>query len=241
VPVNTASPIQLARVSYGHEDRNSSISRRATIALLAAIPLWLLACANDEASLGKRLTWSETVQVSLTERLVLNREMTFTVSHPWGEETGGIDQVLESKLAIENPGQDLANLDTIRLTPILLARDSSNRELVLVATTDSCVAWAMNGKPSPAYWAFRMRSGVWYLTEVPPSFFGRPSNLLVDIRPSDEGVLAEKEVDWRKSQASASARIPARFGTVRADGVITNCDRTDAGTAESDFVHMGKQ
>jgi len=75
---------------------------------------------------------------------------------------------------------DRAHLPTLRhgLMALLLYRDQTTDEWVVVATTTTCRVWQLRGQPSPNYWEFRLRDQEWQETPLSEASFGRSVNLL---------------------------------------------------------------
>ncbi len=206
-------------------------------AFLAIVPLILLACGNTSGS-ARELAWTEQVEISPGEHVSVERHVRFTVSRTWGEKTSGIDQILESKIVVRHEGSALTSFDAMRMLPLLLTKDPANKELLLVVSTDDCLTWARNDKPDPAYWTFRLHGDKWYRSELPRSVVGHASNLLTDIRATDEGTLNAQQVAIRKTGAAAAH---GRFATIKSDRAIQNCGNVGASAAKGDFENLEKR
>lgn len=209
----------------------------ASRGLSAIVPIFLLACGNASGSI-KEVTWTEQVEISPGEHVFVERRVRFSVSRTWGEQTAGIDRILESKIEVRSVSSDIPSFDAKRMLPLLLRRDPINRELLLIVTTNDCLVWARNGKPEPAYWAFRLHAEKWYRTELPPSIVGSGSNLLTDVRATDKGKLADEQVANRKRSASETS---GRFAAIKSDGEIEHCGSIGTSTAKGDFWDLEKR
>ncbi len=210
-----------------------------TCAVLSFLTL-LAACGAGDRDLGnvRHVSWIERVEIFPGESVEISRRVRFLVSRALGEKTTGIDRIGASELQITGIGADEASIDTIHLLPILLQRDADTRDLLLIASTNNCDVWAMNGKPHPAYWVFRLHTGEWYRTDMPASFHGTKINLLIDIRPDDARLLDMHEVAKRKVAQLDHRGLPSQCPSISPSAAIVNCRNVDAGDGSGDFSNM---
>jgi hypothetical protein len=209
----------------------------ASRSLLAIVPFLLPACGSASGPI-KELAWTEQVEISPGEHVSIERHVRFTVSRTWGEKTAGFDQILESRITALKGDSDAPSFNAIHMLPLLLTRDPVNMDIVLVVSSDDCLVWARNGKPEPAYWAFRFHAGKWYRSELPQFVFGRTSNLLTELRATDEGKLGEQEVASRKMTAGETRD---RLAVIVRDGAIRHCGRIDASRSKGDFDSLERR
>jgi|SRR5215831_9552798 len=212
------------------------IRATAIYVVLMAIPI--VGC-NDALNFKHSVNWVEDVEVAEGVSVRVARSVTFTVSRPMGEKTAGIDQFLSSSIESESRDFPVPKFDAVHLVPILLREDSEAKDLILVATTDSCAVWALNGKPMPVYWAFRMHERAWYRTDVSEKLFGLGANLLNDVRPDDRGNLSRGEVVRRKQQLTQLQKAHPRFLSILPSAKLDNCKNIESFSA-GDFESMGK-
>jgi hypothetical protein len=80
---------------------------------------------------------------------------------------------------------ELANLSAWKYTlvPLVLYRDASNQEWVIVASNYSCDEWDVHGKPRPPYWEYRLQGGQWTQSKLSAASIGRKTNLFFDYEP----------------------------------------------------------
>lgn len=120
--------------------------------------------------------WTEDVLLDDGSTIRVERTVIFLETNSL---SGDAYNATETDAAIAFTG-DHANLPAWRqaLMALLLYRDQTTNELVIVATTTTCRIWQLRGQPNPIYWEFRLRDQEWQETPLSEASFGRPTNLL---------------------------------------------------------------
>lgn len=120
--------------------------------------------------------WTEDVLLDDGSTIRVERTVNFTESNSL---SGDSYNATETDATIAFTG-DYANLPVWRqpLMALLLYRDQTTDEWVVVATTTTCRVWQLRGQPDPIYWEFRLRGQEWQEIRLSEASFGRPSNLL---------------------------------------------------------------
>ena len=215
--------------------RASALPNLVTKTAMAFISIVLLACGNTAAA-QRELTWTERVSVSTNEVVALTRIMKFTVSRPWGEKNGMIVSS-SSIVRISNSNGFESDLDVGPLIPILIDKEASSGEYIVVAGTNNCRFWLRNAEPQPPYWAFRLRNEVWYRVDLPANLIGRKSNLLIDFRASDSFKITDTEVASRKETYSRDQAPTSSLREILSnDPVKRNCGRSTDNSIELDLT-----
>jgi hypothetical protein len=152
--------------------RTPSAMRHAILllALLTAASFVLAGCSKSEAR------WTEDVQLSTGERLVVRRTHRFEVHAELGGPTSAF--VLDATLESASGSTSLPTWHA-PLEALILDRDpDSSGEFIVIAATDTCPIWAARGRPEPEFWQFRTRAGRWEQVPFDVRWLGKASNLL---------------------------------------------------------------
>jgi hypothetical protein len=119
--------------------------------------------------------WSEEVLLSDGSVIVVDRFVKFQSSNSLaGDAYSSTD--LKSTLTFTKKLSSTAAWDA-PLVPIVLYRDETTKELVIVATTGNCDTWYQLGSPVPPYWEYRLQGNKWIKMKTVESSFGRKANL----------------------------------------------------------------
>lgn len=183
----------------------------------------------------RELTWTETVPVSENDSAGLTRIVRFTVSRPWGDKVGMVVSS-SSIVRIASPIGDELDLDVGPLVPILIDKEMSTGDYVVVAGTNNCDVWLRNAEPQPPYWTFRLRNNVWYRIDLPPRLIGRKANLLIDYRSSDSRKIADAEVISRKEAQTRDKPASSLREVMPNDPVKRNCGHSTDNDTELDLT-----
>ena len=187
--------------------------RMLAAAYLAAILSTTAACSGVVER-----KWSEEVELDDGTVIVIERQVKFRESNSLAGDAYSTTQ-LEGTLGFTGENSSLPAWD-VPLTPILLFRDQSLNEWVIVATTSNCDTWYEQGKPVPPYWEYRLRADNWLPSKLSDSSMGRKTNLFFDFEPAlpakklsleaKRRVLASK--DFAKKYLSVIADLKSRCG-----------------------------
>ncbi|HZF31104.1 MAG TPA: hypothetical protein VE907_18465 [Gammaproteobacteria bacterium] len=141
---------------------------------MAAGLLFLIGC--DFRTKPTTRAWVEDVLLDDASTIEVKRSASFIETNSLG---GDAYNAVETDATIGFTGA-LETLPQWRepLMALLLYRDATTAEWVIVATTTSCDTWLDRGEPEPMYWEFRLRDREWVETPLSASSIGRPGNLL---------------------------------------------------------------
>jgi hypothetical protein len=201
-------------------------------------PIFLLACGNTVAA-QRELTWNEQASISTNDHVRVARIMHFSVSRPWGEK-GGMIVSSSSIVRIVGPTGYELDLDVGPLIPILIEKETSSGDYVVVAGTNRCSVWLRNAEPQPPYWTFRFRNNVWYRIDLPANLIGRKANLLIDFRDSDSLKISDSEVVSRKEAQSRDKPASSLREVLPYDPVKRNCGHSTDNDKELDLTGFKK-
>lgn len=134
----------------------------------------LSACDALSPPKPKEYTWTEDVALdagSIRVRRVVGSQE----SNSW---SGDAHEAIETLSRIEFMNE-LASLPSWSevLRPIVLYRDATTGEWVVVASTSSCDVWRAAGKPKPPYWEYRLQADGWNRVSLSDVSLGRKANL----------------------------------------------------------------
>jgi hypothetical protein len=151
-------------------DRNTG---RTPIAVLALI--WLVGC-HVGAPEPETRTWTEDVLLDGGKTIQVKRTVTFNETNSM---SGDAYNAVESDATLAFTGE-LSGLPMWRqpLMALVMYRDKSTEEWVVVAKTSSCEIWERRGRPKPPYWEFRLDEQGWREVPLSQASIGRPANLL---------------------------------------------------------------
>jgi hypothetical protein len=193
------------------------------VTLVLGMVIWYI---NDPNGGGTaELHWKESVQLASGETVQIKRHVKFTQHWMMGVQMMSAQEYSAASIELYPPQKDFPRWEA-PLQPIYLDRDPESREWIVVAGEGGRGLWPWNGRPCPPHWAFRLRNGVWYLQPVLTGFIGRKTNLLQDIRLSDDHRLFSPRfqsavIDRKKRQFELPSRIS---GAVEKVGVVHSLD-----------------
>jgi hypothetical protein len=149
---------------------------RAIMSTLLLVMIPLTGCSGE---VERR--WSEDVAIEGGKNIVIERYVKFTESASISGSAYS-SAMLDSSLSFTGQMADLPAWK-ITLVPILLYRDSTTHEWVIVATTSNCDTWYQNGGPVPPYWEYRLVGSQWQQSKLSEASIGRKTNLFFDYEP----------------------------------------------------------
>ena len=151
--------------------RNDSIKNYFLIVLCAFIAL--SGCSKGEME----RKWSEDVALDSGPTVDVDRYVKLKTSNSMAGDAYSAEE-LKSTLTIHEGTAELPTWD-VALQPLVLYRDETTKEWVIVAASNRCEVWWARGRPTRPYWEYRLKSGGW--TEVPlsNSSLGRKTNLYI--------------------------------------------------------------
>jgi hypothetical protein len=141
--------------------------------ILAIICFALGGCAPGKVE----RKWSEEVALDDGKVLTVDRYVKFQETNSMaGDAYGSTEE--DATLSFRG---ELAALPAWRvaLQPLVLYRDSSTNEWVIVAASSRCEVWEARGKPARPYWEFRLRDSGWVEVPLSESSLGRKTNLYI--------------------------------------------------------------
>jgi hypothetical protein len=149
-------------------------------ALVIGVALWLLV-TSDKTVRFKEEVLLPTGQVALVDRTVSVTSLG-EIGGPGGSESN------LNRLQWTHPltGEVLAWESRDGLVPMLLEREESMGDWILVATFYTCKAWYDLGRPSLPYAQFRLRRGTWTREPLSARLIGRDANIYTEV-PLDLG------------------------------------------------------
>jgi hypothetical protein len=190
-----------------------SMSNFAFVALLVGL---LVACDNAPRSVD--LMWVEPVQLSSGETVQIRRHVNMLHERAFGGGAGSAP-VYRTSTIEDLPGTPAIPVWDAPLVPIVLDRDTTTQEWIIVASEDGCGIWERNGRPRPPYWAFRLRDGTWYRDEIPASWLGRPANLLVEYDVTDTSATLQADIESRKRLQVLKSKHAHQYSSIDANYV----------------------
>jgi hypothetical protein len=149
-------------------------------ALFGALFLALLPMSGCAGEFERR--WTEEVELDDGKVIEVSRYVKFTESNSISGDAYS-STGLESTLNFKGEFSELPTW-SVPLVPILLYRDMTKSEWVIVATTSNCDTWYDHGSPVPPYWEYRLKNGKWSESKLSMSSIGRATNLFFDFEPS---------------------------------------------------------
>jgi hypothetical protein len=147
------------------------------IAFVAIAIVLVIGCSGE---VERR--WSEEVALDDGETIVVERYVRFRESNSLAGDAYS-SNLLAATLTAPEAKPKMQTWD-VPLVPLVLYRDASSYEWVVVATTHSCDDWAKRGSPTPPYWEFRFVDGGWVQVPLSSASIGRKTNLFFDYEPS---------------------------------------------------------
>ena len=146
--------------------------------------------------------WSEEVALDDGRIITIDRYVAFRESNSWAGDAYNATEI-RSTISFRGELSKLPDWD-VPLIPILLYKDASSDDWVVIATTSSCEIWSARGRPEPPYWEYRANPGGWRPASLSTGAFGRKSNLFFTY----EDKLPEKKItDAEKIRIREDTRI----------------------------------
>jgi hypothetical protein len=127
-------------------------------------------------------SWTEDVLLDDGTTILIKRYVKFNESDAW---TGGAYNAVEWKSRIQFTGAlaDLPAWDQPFMA-LVLYKDGTTNEWVVVATTTSCERWSSRGRPSSPYWEYRLKDGQWTAVPLTVASNGHHTNLFINYHPT---------------------------------------------------------
>lgn len=200
---------------------------RATQSLQVLLLLLAGGCGSGSGSGSgeKEVTWKEKVDLADGSAIQIDRYVRFHWQRSFGIGGGSTGEgERESRLTIDVASGSLP-VWSGPLIPVRLDRDPAKHEFVLVTTSLNCKYWNAHGQPDPPYWTFRLRGGVWQVTEIPESFYGRRPNLFFDYNDEDRRRLSTDDVESRKRSQIQHATAE-HLRTIIRSSTLFGCTRS---------------
>jgi len=151
---------------------------------LIVLNLWLGACGFGGPPKPVERAWTEDVLLNDGTTIQVSRAVKLDITKSWsGDAYNAVER--EATLSFLGPLRKLpewrapyipATAGVIGM-PLVLYRDQTTGEWVLVVTTTSCDVWRAGGKPKPPYWEYRLRGPKWQLGSLSQASIGRRANL----------------------------------------------------------------
>lgn len=161
--------------------------------------------------------WSEEVELDDGKVIIIDRYVKFQESNSLsGDAYNATD--LEVTLAFQGEHSSLASWK-VPLVPVLLYRDNTQHEWVIVATTSNCDTWYEHGGPEPPYWEFRLQGENWVKSKLSEASIGRKTNLFFNYEPSLPARRITREI---KTRILATKDFAKDYLSIRS-GIKTNC------------------
>jgi hypothetical protein len=154
----------------------SLYSSNAVLGILLHCLLPLSGCAG-----AVDRNWSEEVGLDGGKVITIDRHVKFRESNSFaGDAYNSTD--IESRLSFTGEHSSLPAW-RVALVPVLLYRDKTADEWVIVATTSNCDTWYQKGGPVPPYWEYRLTGGQWQESKLSEASLGRKTNLFFNYEP----------------------------------------------------------
>jgi len=162
------------RIFLGSGD--AACQRKRERKVKKVVVILVVACISASCSPGtKKKEWSEIVDLGDGRTVTIQRTVEFETSNSWSGDAFGMRDI-ESTLSLGGGDQDLSAWKS-NLMPLVLYRDSTNQQWVVVTATFNCDIWRDQGEPRPPYWEFRLVDGTWKPNPLSPSSLSRDPNL----------------------------------------------------------------
>ena len=178
-------------------------SRRVWASGLSTLLLFLGACTSPKDE------WTEQVALDGGEVVTVHTRLESDVRSPVGDASQRF--TAEARLKILGQIPDAPEWVDSR-DPILLMRDPTTKDFVLIASSGDSRVWERHGRPMNPYWMFRLRDGAWTEEPIADFVFGRDTNLVLTLGPAGQkkGVVTLEE----KRQWNAKANLGRRYRRV---------------------------
>ncbi len=119
--------------------------------------------------------WTEDVKLDGGSAVEVRRSVTLKVSNSLSGDAYNAEE-LGATLSFSGSLSQLPAWSAPRMA-LVLYRDVTTQEWVIVATTTSCEVWQREGKPKPAYWEYRLKPQGWQEVPLSSASIGRRANL----------------------------------------------------------------
>ena len=139
--------------------------------------------------------WSEEVEIDEGNVIVVDRYIKFQESNSLAGDAYS-STTIKSTLAFTGELSKLPSWD-VPLVPLVLYRDQTGGELVIVATSYSCEVWRERGKPAPPYWEYRLKANKWSQSPLSQISIGRESNMFFNYEPPLKSHKLSRE--WKRN------------------------------------------
>lgn len=169
------------------------------------------------------LEWSEPVQLASGETVQIKRNVEMWHETAFGGGFSSAPVYKTNSIELDPATSEFPKWDT-PLVPIVMDKDPSNGEWVVVASIDECGMWARNGRPQPPYWAFRLQSREWFRVEIPQWLLNRRSNLFVEYDTVDSSEELNSEIAIRKRSQIDDPKHSTKYSSVEAARRFEHCD-----------------
>jgi hypothetical protein len=159
--------------------------------LLSALAGLTTACGSAE-----RTAWQEEVKLSDGRLLRVEREVTWTTTHPLGEgKSYGVGgTTLRPAKDASQPA--LPEWNGREEATLLLDVDPASGSFMLVTYPESCERYAAGSRPDPPYFVYRVRGDRWEPVPFDAALVGRATNLYP--RPRVGGERGLIDVEYKK-------------------------------------------
>lgn len=149
--------------------------------ILLAIVLAVAGCSRIanwlEESQERNFEWTEDVLLHSGEKVVVRRTARLSGNNIAGGGGGSFNKGMKLDIVT---GIGVSPITWGGLyVPILLDRDATSGDWVLVATFFHCDSWYKLNRPILPYTQYRFNNGGWVQENLSPNFFGRKANLFI--------------------------------------------------------------
>lgn len=175
----------------------------APVAIALLLAAWYVNAFNS-FFFGTHLKWTESVSLSSGREIRVQREVKYGRTTGLGGPVSGRLWEYSSIRSLESPAA-FPEL-SVPMTLLYVDQDADGRWWIIASTEDSDF-WIANLIPSPPYWAFALKGDRWVLSSIPDAFWGRESNLLLDIRDDDWNTTVQREATNRKRALRTTIKV----------------------------------
>jgi hypothetical protein len=178
-------------VSSGSAYSRRLIKRLMLVAAGLAAAFWLF-WSLDHAT----LRWTEQVQLEGGEVVLIKVRLKTSYLMPIGGPGSSFTEEARYEILGQNPAVPVWK---DKRDPVLLWRDPSTRELLLVVTSGDTKVLRAHGRPKDRYWMFRLQNGTWREEPMVDFVYGKPTNLVQhpDLADAVEGVVTlDQKAYW---------------------------------------------
>jgi hypothetical protein len=203
--------------TYGNSQSGGVLVRNPNRRFPLAVLLSLCVAACEFLTGDAVREWSEDVPLDGGDLVTIERRVEFKKSGSLAGDTYSTS-VSRSTLSIKDPSATPPTWSDV-LLPLVLYRDQSTLEWVLVASTTDCRTYRARGRPRPTYWEFRLRGSTWVETALSASSLERQTNLLYLY---DEKLPTRHFTPASKASFQRAARTAHRYLSIQRDNSF-NC------------------